>query len=911
MRARCCSAGQSEWVLPRRLTRAQPGPAAAHAPTPRPPQRRSRTPVLIAAASAYILRHFDGVVESASWLQLPRALVGALLRSSELVTLGELRVLQAAIRWGLANLPPGGGAPDAAAAAASGASPASSARLSMITAGAVAAVAEAVEAYGAALRASGAASALCDAAVTPAEALLPPTPPTATPLLRSLLAPAFPALRLAQLPLHVLRSAVVGALVPAELTLGAVFHKLALEQEQSAAAAAGAGAPPLMALSGWAPAALGGGARREGAAGTGAGGAQRQPLPLSARLADALHNLEELVERRGRDAHWSRTLPPPSVAARGAGESAARAYVAGESAARAYVADGGEGAGAAPVQAPAPAPAQKAHAPLGSGLLGPSLHSPFPSFFSGGAVGVGGDLFGGVGGATAGDVSASLRAPAPARRDAPADLLHPEALGVDVLSVVVGAGGGGALGEAPFSRRFGDLRADGAVAHALLCKGVVAPGPGGLPAMPTPAALPPLQLRFDVHASHAPSVLLSNGGRTAAVVSGDPFFWHSSGVAEAEGAAAVSAAAFPAAASYAGGGGPYSSSSSPRRQGPHSFVKPPRAGVGAAGAAPQPPPPAEDILLPVLPLLSLPSPEAAAATAVAAAAGFAPPGNAPRRGAPPPPLLADGALAHLPIGRLTLSVVVDDSHSLEGFDPESEKVADAAAAWEGEAAFLYAAAASGSLSAPSLLHLPPLDLALCVLSAPTDIDGASAGGGGEPQVLWMHTNSGHVLARQPAGGPGVGPLRHLCSGLPWGVGSALTLTVDSATGDVGVAVANDGGGAGVGAGVPEGAVRAPAAPPPPPFALLPPALLAQLAPTEFLPPSALPWQAAGAAAPPPVRVLHAANPAAGPRGRVHAALARLPLAAVAEGARGLQVALLCRGSGGVITTLIPGPSVVA
>jgi len=411
---------------------------------------------------------------------------------------------------------------------------------------------------------------------------------------------------------------------------------------------------------------------------------------------------------------------------------------------------------------------------------------------------------------------------------------------------------------------------------------------------------------------------------------------HSSGVAEAEGAgaAAAAAAAYPAAAAYAGAGGAQhpaaaayagaggaGGGASPRRGAqqhvPHSFHKPPRPGAPGASAAGAPPPPPDDILLPVLPLLSLPSAESASATAVAAAAGWGVPGNAPRRGGPPPPLLADGTLAHLPIGRLSLSLVVDDSHSLEGFDPESARVAEAAAAWEGEAAFLYAAAASGSLSAPSLLHLPPLDLALCVLSAPSDIDGGggAGGGGGEPQVLWMHTNSGHVLARQPtAGVAGVGPLRHLCSGLPWGVGSALTLTVDSATGDVGVAVANDGGGVGVGsAGERAGgaAPRAPSAPPPPPFALLPPALLSELAPVQYLPTSAIPWQAAGAAAPPPVRVMHAANPAAGPRGRVHAALARLPLAAVAEGARGLQVALLCRGSGGVIATLLPGPTVAA
>jgi hypothetical protein len=913
--------------------------------------RRSHTPALIAASSSYILRHFDGVAESAAWLGLPRPLLAALLRSSELATVGELRVLQAAIRWGLANLPPGGGIPEPAAAAAAGASPATAARMGVLSAAAAAAGVEAVEAYGGALRASGGPSSLGAATSTPAEGLLPPLPPAAVPALRALLAPACPALRLAQLPLHVLRSAAVTALVPAELTLAAVFHKLAMEQDAAAAAAAGAAAPPRITLAGWGSSAGGGGsgegARRGAAAAAPAPGAG---TPLSARLADALQHLDALVERsaerrgeRGGGGSGGRTRG-------GAGEGGGALSVGGGAAL---------GVGAPPA-APVSLALTAAPPRLGGGLLGPSLHSPFPSFFADTALGVGGGgalggslgaapfsaaeagaplaaagrfsldgapvaLHGrGGGGAGAGAAASSASSPP---LPAPPLLPAPALGGVDagVLAVVIGAGGGGAAGEPPFSRRFADLRADGAHAHALLCKGVISGGGGGgagaaPPATPTPASLPPISLRFDVHFSHASSVLLSNAGRTAAVVAGDPFFWHSSGVAEAEGvggaaAAATAAAAYPAAAAYAAAGG--GSGGSPRRGGPHSFVKPPRPGVappaaGVGGGVA----PAEDILLPVLPLLSLPSAESASATAAAAAQGWAVPGNAPRRGAPPPPLLADGSLAHLPIGRFTVSLVIDDSASLDGFEPESARVAEAAAAWEGEAAFLYAAAASGSLSAPSLLHLPPLDLALCVLSAPSDIDGggASAGGGGsEPQVLWMHTNSGHVLARQPAGGPGVGPLRHLCSGLPWGVGSALTLTVDSATGDVGVAVANDGGGPGVGSAAESSGAPAPAAPPPPPFALLPPSLLSELAPTQYVPaaPAPAPWGAPGAAAPPPVRVLHAANPAAGPRARVHAALSRLPLAAVAEAARGLQVALLCRGDGGVIATLIPGPTVVA
>ena len=70
------------------------------------------------------------------------------------------------------------------------------------------------------------------------------------------------------------------------------------------------------------------------------------------------------------------------------------------------------------------------------------------------------------------------------------------------------------------------------------------------------------------------------------------------------------------------------------------------------------------------------------------------------------------------------------------------------------------------------------------------------------QVLWMRSNTRHVLSRQPAAGvAGVGPLRHLFSGLSCCVGSALTLSLDSASGasgDAGEAVANDGSGVGVG-----------------------------------------------------------------------------------------------------------------
>jgi len=237
--------------------------------------------------------------------------------------------------------------------------------------------------------------------------------------------------------------------------------------------------------------------------------------------------------------------------------------------------------------------------------------------------------------------------------------------------------------------------------------------------------------------------------------------------------------------------------------------------------------------------------------------------------------------------------------------------------------------------------MPPMHLALCIVSAATDIYGALAlgprGAPAEPAVLWMVTSSGHMLARAPAaalappppprggGGAeaaraaaeaaGLGPLSHIASGFPFGVGSTLTLALDGATGDVGLTVRNPEAGSGAGeAGEGDGAAVGP-----PPFDLLPPELLdAPLAHEPITPPLGAERM--------PVRVFHGhgsgsgsvsgsdgsgggggggGSGGSGGGARVHAIVCRMPLATVSTGARALQVCVLCRGPAGMMLTVVP------
>ena len=495
--------------------------------------------------------------------------------------------------------------------------------------------------------------------------------------------------------------------------------------------------------------------------------------------------------------------------------------------------------------------------------------------------------------------------------------------GPDVLSVVAASSGGGSglsgaagalaayslvvqraillAGRGPESalggraRRYADLGLDSSVAHALLRRGIQAlHAPRG--ATPSPATLPPVILRFDVdpNSSAASDVALSNARRTAAVISRDDYFWHSSG---ASGTFLGDNYINPRLTGRA--------APTPRKVSALALAPP----VRAFGRAPGPPPtPPTDLLLPVLPTVSLPLPVSAAGSSFIVAGtpsgggsggGFV---RASRR----------AAIDVLPVGRASVTFVIDDAARLGDYDPESLSVRTAAAAWEAEAA-IVAAALNAGVPAPSL-QLPALDLALCVMAAAVDIDGVNSSS--EAVMLWMITNSGHILARAPAPHAGVGeigPLLHLTSGLPWGVGSALTVSIDSATGDVGVTVSNSRCGWEEEEGSESISSTAAAASPffpndrlkkstavgtragPHPFSLINPheAIEARLAATAM---HDIPQQ---------ITVIHAPMPHHSPAARAHAAVCRLPLNAIAVHARALQFALLVRDGHGVIATLVP------
>ena len=1018
------------------------------------------------------------MIETPGWLRLPRPLLAALLSSDELATTCEVRLLQGAIAWALTNLSPSAAAAPAAGAPAAD-SLSASARQQVLSAASAISSLEAAQAYRAALEHTGAGSASVDLHSTLADALLPPLPPALLQQVRALLADVFPSLRLAQMPLHVLRSATVGALVPSDLTLPAVFHKLSLEQEHTNAALLGSYRPPTLAVNqGWAPTpasaagstagfqllnALTGEAPAPGQALAQPGGAAAGSAAsdsAQAQAARAMAGMEFLLAKNAADG-WSASGGSGSSSGNGSGAGALpglsiqqqreahrrellqqhspglTASAAAYAAAFSTAAGSGDGGG-------------------GGGLLGPSLHSPFSSFFpptlsARGAQPWGeparppqqapqaprgvqqqqqqyqhqhqqqpASVFYAPGAFYDRDTLAVLAGlqptPPPATAAAAASALldasstHARSAYEAYLSAAMAAasalgGASRAKNSGAFARRFSDLRSDAHIAHALLLKGVLSTSASTYgasvlsrvlagPVLLSPAVLPPTLLRFDLHPMHSASVALSNGGRSVCIVGGEPNFGHSSGVGAA--GDAVSALAYAAAGEGppTGGGSSSSGSGSSTGRTPLSLIKTPRllGGGGASAAAasflqPQPTAPdyapasepVEDMLLPILPLCSLPSPAAASALAAAASlralsatayvaggsvarggssggdaggAGAAPAAGAGAAAPPPAPLMPLPSVSILPSGAtLSLHLCLDDSSALTEYDPSSARVAAHAEAWESDASLLLSAAAAGVSGAGGLLQLPPLDYALCIVTGAVDIDSNMAmrnvysGGVAslapiEPVVLWMCTNSGHVLSRagvpsasaaHAAGQSALGPMRHLGSGLAWGIGSVLTLSLDSGSGDVGITVANTrcgweegGGSSGSGSSGSSGSsagngsagsagngsagsrAGAPPRPGPPPFSLLPTTLLDELP----LPP---PAGAAGAGAAPldphaiPARFLHQPYPAYGAHARIHAAITRLPLEGIALTARSLQVALLARGKGGALFTVLPGP----
>ena len=340
------------------------------------------------------------MVESPGWLRLPRALLAALLASDDLATTCEVRLLQAAILWALANLSPA--VTGVAAVAPSQQQqqqqqPAAAEASSRLGASSAIAVAEAAAAYRAALDHTGAASAGADLHGTPADALLPPLTPPLLKEVRALLADVSPSLRLAQMPLHVLRCATLAALVPAELTLPAVFHKLALEQEHTGAALMGSHRPPSLALNqGWAPTAaaqagstagfqlldsLAGEASGSGSSsgsGSGSGsGSSGSPSQAAARAMAADFLMQRSAEESWRGA-GAGELPAAPSALQSREQQAREQQRGRESAGRL-----GSSLGNLPSLSThyAAAGSYSREGSGSGGLLGPSLHSPFSFSF--------------------------------------------------------------------------------------------------------------------------------------------------------------------------------------------------------------------------------------------------------------------------------------------------------------------------------------------------------------------------------------------------------------------------------------------------------------------------------------------------------------------------------------------------
>lgn len=176
----------------------------------------ARAEGLVAYCTAYILRHFDGVIESPGFLKLPRALVASLLAHDDLCVMNEERLFKAILRWGLANIP---------ITSQAYANQPQRAMDSGFTSGASAmAVANREEIVGGLL-----------SGISFTSGTLPIIPSTSVPALKALLAELCPVLRFAHLDVPVLKSPAVGAIVASDITLTALFEKISLDQSVAAA----------------------------------------------------------------------------------------------------------------------------------------------------------------------------------------------------------------------------------------------------------------------------------------------------------------------------------------------------------------------------------------------------------------------------------------------------------------------------------------------------------------------------------------------------------------------------------------------------------------------------------------------------------------------------------------------------
>lgn len=208
------------------------------------------------------------------------------------------------------------------------------------------------------------------------------------------------------------------------------------------------------------------------------------------------------------------------------------------------------------------------------------------------------------------------------------------------------------------------------------------------------------------------------------------------------------------------------------------------------------------------------------------------------------------------------------------------------------------------------------------------------------------SNMGHL-----AGGNGamkaalqVGPLQRVAVGCPFGVSSYVSLSIDSSTGDIGIAISSarcnfdedaeedfgdasagsgaadagsgasfnfmggsgsSSGGAGSSSGAAGGqqSMSAPR-PPPHPFSLLPRTSNVPTAAADAISEHPYGSQSAPSSSA-AVQTLHCPDPSLGPKAQIHAVCARLPLSALSNGVQALQIAVLARVPNGLVMTMVP------
>jgi hypothetical protein len=920
--------------------------AAAHA---------ARVPSLVHVATAYVLRHMDGILDAvgslgaqqpvppaqhgaaAGFLALPRPLLALVLLHDDLVVASEEKLLYGVIRWGLANLPTGarsysGEAGGAAAAAAA--------------AGVV--LPAAAGSYGSA--------GLSAAALGGGALSLPPVPVSAVPGLRALLTDVVSGVRFAFIDVNVLRSPVIAAMVPPELILGAMFEKVTVDRERERVLAGGAYTPPPPAAMAPVPAQLL--YAQATAASHGFPAAPPTAAPSSSSSSFGVPSLPVAS---------TPVRPPAPSAFEGTPRilsvsSMLDGYGSGSSATNAYV----SGLGGA----------SSSSSSSSSSSASSSSRSAVSSYIASrpDMVGVGGP----AGGAAA-TADLLLASPRPSRLVAPgivssstaSSLSRYAALSASTPSSAAPSYESAYYSSSSSSSSSSSLSSIPPMAAPASASASVTNARTGsrryatLSQRPTPGGWRispelPSGVRFDAYLMG--TALLGNSGKSAAF-------------------------AGPAAGAVAKGAG-----GGARRSAAAALA----ASSGSDGSR-------GGVLVSIIPAMGVPA--TAAAAAVSAATGVVPAAFSAAR----EPIL--------PPGLHSFDVVLEDAVALLDVDPESfalhgqpaQSAADIALPASAAAALalgggivpagtplpgpatapLAAAPSSSSSSAVSLDA--PFELALCLLPAGSAhaslVSGLRAADPAAYGAVWCATNRGHVFvigggptpsatAAHPAASsvplplemgtpivpegmhtapPPAPPLLNAeadkaasasapapaapatlsfaASGAPFGVNSYVTVAVDTVTGDVGLAISTarcnfaeeddgddeedgeeedadqrilDGAQAPADSAVdgppPKGSSSTVSAPraPPAPFALVSRVSLVSAAAVGGEASSA------SASAPASVNSLHCPDPSLGPRARLHAVATRLHQSVLDRLAGGgLQLAVLARSTEGLVVTLVP------